>query len=229
MTLQGNLLVGDDTGRVQEFTPQGKYVRCLAQNLGSMVTDLAVTSNGDVWVSLYNCDAIQLHDGTSGALIRSVSCSRPWALALMSDGSIAVGCDGLPSIVLFDANGNQRWTCHLRNQTYTRDVAIADNELFVGDFVGKRIQVLSVMDGKITRQICLDEKISTSGIAYDANARVLFVAEHDDVSIWSLGGDFLHSFVTKHYINPMYRKQMAVASDGAIYIADSRDYRIIVF
>ena len=57
---------------MQEFDHQGQHVRYLAEDLGDFVGGLSITNCGDVWLALYDFNTIQLLNGTTGALIRSL-------------------------------------------------------------------------------------------------------------------------------------------------------------
>jgi hypothetical protein len=222
ITQQATILVGDCNNRVQEFTPQGQHMRYLAKDLDSSVAGLAVTSSGDVWVSTYNSDVIQLRSGTSGALTRSIECTHARVLALLPDGSLAVGSAGNSQVVLFDPHGTQRWTSTGSRFNYVFGVAAVDNELFVCEYSRHRIQVLSVADGRVLREFGSEQMRYPSRIAYDANARVLLVLEDDKVSVWSLNGNRL--FAQRHRCT--YRG-LAIGEDGTVYLCGTHHILVI--
>jgi WD40 repeat protein len=190
------------------------------------VSGLAITSSGDVWVALLYSNRIQLRDGTSGALIRSIECSTPWGLLhLLRGGSLAVGCYSNHTVVLFDANGTQRWSSRGNGFNYVLGAAGVDNELFVCDYRNNRIQVLSITDGRFVRQFGgTGQMYYPSGIAYDANARVLLVLEKEKLSVWSLNGRCLHKCGEhEHYNNP----SITLSPDGTIYMT-SDSHEIVI-
>ena len=218
---------------VQVFDQQGQFVRYLATNLGSVVTGLAMTPSGDVWVALRNLCTIQLLNGKSGELIRSFSCEEPFGIALLPDGSLTVACWTYNNVVVFNADGGERWSSTGDGFDGVSGLVAVDNDLFVCDGDNDRIQVLSIVDGHFVRQMGGAGQMSgPCGIAFDSITRLLLVAEFDNVSVWSLDGQRLHRWGSMGDQPGQFNgsvKAITVAANGTVYVADTDNYRIQVF
>ena len=112
-----NILVCENyyNGRISVLNHQGHHVRYFAIKLGRLVGSMALTPNGNIWVVLYN--KLQLHDGTTGHVIRSIATQHSvWGVALIADGkSVAVSFCNENKVALLDQlmahyYGNQKAT-----------------------------------------------------------------------------------------------------------------------
>lgn len=111
-------------------------------------------------------------------------------------------------------------------------IVAVDNELFVCDYSFNCIQVLSIADGRFVRPMGADQMYCPTGIAFDPNTRLLPVTEEDNVSVWSLDGQRLHSWGSDgsqpgQFVN--VSNAITVAADGTVYVADGVNHRIQVF
>ena len=222
----GNLVVGDrGNQRVQFFNKKGGHVRFI--NCGVAVWGVSVAPSGEVWVANGGSE-LCLYNPQSGALVRSIA-AKPMYCASLPDGSVVVST-GSPHVRLYNPAGVQQWESTGSGLANTYGVChVPDiNAVAVCDYNNKRVQLMSLADGRHIRTIGEGQFSSyVFSIAYDAAAKVLVVGEDDKVSAWTLEGQPVHQWgqgtVLTAYgvaIDP---------SDSTIYVSDSNNNWILVY
>ena len=235
-----NILVGEHNfnQRIQVLNQQGQHVRYFATGLGSTVTGLTMTPDGNMWVALHDTKTLQLRNGATGDLISYIQLQdSPCGITLTADGaSLAVSFIDAKKVIFINVvDGTQLWesTGNEKFSNGLNGITIANNEVFVCDPNNHQLQVLSLTDGSFVHSIGGRGKMKyPSSVTIDAVSHVLLVGESDKVSVWSLEGVRLHWWGT---LGNQPGQVIGVDGitvspvDGSVWIADTWNHRVQVF
>jgi tripartite motif-containing protein 71 len=243
----GRVYVVDDAGRVQYFTAEGEALGQWSEYSGLTafrVIDVASAPGGEV-ATLYGYAPFMTYYNPDGELERSWPCwgegraVEPDAVAISPDGTVyVVPGEGDCKVLRFSAGGKflGGWGKAGKGpgefEDWVGGVAVGcEGRVYVSDGRHKRVQYFT-RTGKYVGEWSV-EASKWSGpdeLAVGPSGDV-FVCCASEVFRFTADGEFL----TKWGGNGTYPGQfkditgIAVATDGTVYVADARNYRIQYF
>ena len=194
----GHLVVGDNGNkRIQVLSATtGQHVRSIFCTTNGVQGVSVVPDTALVWAASMDDNLLTLYSMDTALVLRSIAVQRPYGVAALADGGVAVACDSTSRIELYSAQGTKRWSSNgagLRG--VARGVVVIEDSRLVGctDYENGRVQLLSLDTGTFVRSIASTGTRTGGGllhrpisIAYDRAAQVVLVGEEtsQSVSAW---------------------------------------------
>jgi sugar lactone lactonase YvrE len=223
-----------NTYRTQVFTKAGSFIRTFTVPLFAWAIEVDI--NGDIYVADGYYGKIITYENATGVFLRSFSVQNAvygqvMGITLDGKGKIYIADAIHDQIQVFDVTGVHQFNVEKQGEGNAdgqflspHDIHIdEDKNIYVAD--NSRIQVFN-HKGEFIRKL----DIPNNKMAIDGNG-IIYVIYGSEVRVYDNQGAFVNSFGSSGTLDGEfnYPEELAIGSNGNIYVVDRQNHRIQIF